>query len=109
MERTDSQPSTGVGVDPLGIGQEAIDQPVAGPPHSCGAVDQLGHKGAVTLIERTTRKHRWKREIGVGAFRIDTHEGIDGEATSRYAGGNDDLRGARVLLSRRALRPRSTL
>ena len=89
LEGPDPQPGPGGVVDPIGIGQEPIDQPVAGPAHPGGAVDEFGRERP---IERAAGQHRRQREVGVGALGVDAHERLDGEPTGGDSRRNGSLR-----------------
>ena len=87
LERAEPQPRPGGGVDARGVGQEAVDQPVAGALHAGGAVDQLGDEGAVAIRQPAAFEHRREGEVGVGAAGVDAHEGLDRQLTGGHARG----------------------
>ena len=71
----DARPAQLVGAQPQGgphLGVEpapgvAVDQPVAGPPHAAGAVDQLGDEGPVPLRQPAAGQQAGDDDVGPAA------------------------------------------
>ena len=83
--RTEPQRRTGRCVE-LAQG-EALDEPVAGPAHAGGAVDELGHEGPVALVEIGSGQHAGQDEVGVGTLAVDAQQRIEGHAPSGHPAG----------------------
>ena len=68
LERPEPQPGPGRRVDAVGVGEEAVDEPVTGPTHAGDAVDQLGDEGPIASVEAAAIEQRGQQEVGVGAL-----------------------------------------
>ena len=55
LEGTDAQPRARRHVDSLGVGQEPVDQPVAGATHARRSVDEFGDEGPIALVQPARR------------------------------------------------------
>ena len=61
-----------------GLEQEAVDEPVARPPHAGRAVHELGGERPVAVCrDRCAESAGRKREVRVGAVPLDAHERVE--------------------------------